>query len=159
MNYLLISVSSLIGCTSSFFLNKKKEKKSALTFMRGSLGTTRQIPDSRFRASPPLPSFVAAAPPPSPSPASSRWVLLLFFDRGMEDDSISPHERRQIEHIRALELEELQVEEVDDTGSSSDDNGCVHIYHHFLHSMLMFVPPPFFFLRYNPINFACCFWC
>lgn len=45
-----------------FFLNKKKrkEKKNALIFTRGSLGTTRQIPDSRFRASPPLPSFVAA---------------------------------------------------------------------------------------------------
>lgn len=112
------------------------------------LGLLRRFPPS----SPPA--------PPSPSPASSRWLLLLFFYRGMEDDSISPHERRQIEHIRALELEELQVEEVDDTRSSSDDNGCVHIYHYSLRSMLMLLPPPpYFFLCYNPINFACCFWC
>lgn len=94
------------------------------------LGLLRRFPPS----SPPA--------PPSPSPASSRWLLLLFFYRGMEDDSISPHERRQIEHIRALELEELQVEEVDDTRSSSDDNGCVHIYHYSLRSMLMLLRPP-----------------
>lgn len=100
------------------------------------LGLLRRFPPS----SPPAPPA-----PPSPSPASSRWLLLLFFDRGMEDDSISPHERRQIEHIRALELEELQVEEVDDTRSSSDDNGCVHIYHYSLRSMLMLLPPHLIF--------------
>lgn len=39
----------------------------------------------------------------------------------MEDDRILERERYQIEQIRELDLEELQVEEVDDLEDSSDD--------------------------------------
>lgn len=39
----------------------------------------------------------------------------------MEEDRILEAERQQIEHIRQLEYEELQVEEVDDSHDSSDE--------------------------------------
>lgn len=39
----------------------------------------------------------------------------------MEDDRILARERQQMEEIRELDLEELQVEEVDDLHDSSGD--------------------------------------
>lgn len=38
----------------------------------------------------------------------------------MDDDRILARERRQMEEIRQLDLEELQVEEVDDDSSGDD---------------------------------------
>lgn len=40
----------------------------------------------------------------------------------MDDDGILEIERYQMEQIRELDLEELQVEEVDDLHGSSDDD-------------------------------------
>lgn len=40
----------------------------------------------------------------------------------MEDERLLEMERSQMEQIRELDLEELQVEEVDDLHDSSDDD-------------------------------------
>ena len=40
----------------------------------------------------------------------------------MEDERLLAMERHQMEQIRELDLEELQVEEVDDLNNSSDDD-------------------------------------
>lgn len=43
-------------------------------------------------------------------------------EREMVDDRLLERERQQIEQIRQLDFEELQVEEVDDFHDSSDDD-------------------------------------